>query len=228
MSEIIDVQTRTPEFAIVGYKTGYNNGGLSFHQIDNDGRLAPEQNLSRKAMLNIFAALESDTVNFLQFKGFAANILYARHTPSDTTLIWKLKKTKRRLSFSENHKEFNGVYNLPKLVFIVKNTSLYVYAYRAANLTENTPLYHAPFFNVYANGEVCTGNVDVDYSELRYFEDVKEFMENGFFNSRFTHTNHDTLLKINIVDAYKKLCGAGMLFNDTWLVKTNKTLKQFI
>jgi PRTRC genetic system protein B len=107
-------------------------------------------------------------------------------------MIWWTPPQHRTLFFKESA-HVKGTFTafgpcpLPALVFMATDRSLYVYAIKGkAEPTRETPLYQAPFFNVWARGEVCSGNA------LRPSEGEQnnpDAWEKFFFESNFTHPN---------------------------------------
>lgn len=76
---------------------------------------------------------------------------------------------------------------LPGLVFMVMNKRLFVYAFKGDQRpTPETQLHQAPFFNVWAKGEVCSGNA-IKPEEANRLNPVE--WEKFFFGSNFTHPN---------------------------------------
>jgi PRTRC genetic system protein B len=79
------------------------------------------------------------------------------------------------------------LYPHPALLFAVREGHLSVWALAGKTRpTPNTQLFQAPYWNTYENGEICHGSMQtprlVDLDNLRQWSD-------GYFNSRFTHTN---------------------------------------
>lgn len=77
----------------------------------------------------------------------------------------------------------------PAMVFIVTPGDWFVFALaESARPTPATKLQHAPHFNVWEGGRICTGNVALpkvaDASSFKAFEAA-------FFDSNFTHPNRE-------------------------------------
>ena len=79
--------------------------------------------------------------------------------------------------------------------------------------TEKTELFYAPFFNVYEDGNVCMGTVDVNIQNSTSLEEFTKKWEDYFFNSYFSHLmNEHNPIKGNCVspvsythlDVYKR------------------------
>jgi len=75
----------------------------------------------------------------------------------------------------------------PGLVFAVAGSHWYVYAVAGKDRPEpHTTLWRAPYFNVWAEGEICQGNVRLP--EV-FSAQTLDAYEKAFFDSEFTHPN---------------------------------------
>lgn len=109
-------------------------------------------------------------------------------------MMWWEPPRKRAMFFetsAHNAATFTamGTCPTPGLVFIAnfEPRALYVFAVKGNAAPEmNTPLYQAPFFNVWSRGQVCVGNAD--YPGEDQVNDLDAWMR-MFFGSRFTHPN---------------------------------------
>ncbi|MFT0167532.1 PRTRC system protein B [Paraburkholderia mimosarum] len=109
-------------------------------------------------------------------------------------LAWWLPAGQRCVWFKTNDAigERAGVTNHPPLLFIVERGEWSVFALREdARPSASTHLYNAPYYNVWKDGLICTGNVEIP--ERIDMECIKPF-EDAFFRSRFTHPNNDRLI----------------------------------
>lgn len=81
----------------------------------------------------------------------------------------------------------NGVTPQPALVFGVTSSGWFVYAFEGVDRPgPDTKLLRAPYFNVYADGGICTGNVQLP--ETLSPSTLARY-ERAFFDSEFTHPN---------------------------------------
>jgi PRTRC genetic system protein B len=84
-------------------------------------------------------------------------------------------------------------YTHPNLFFIGTPQTLSVWALKERKRpTESTPLFHAPYFNVYATGNMCRGNAS--YPPFITPRAIEVF-EKAFFETNFTHQSHEHLIK---------------------------------
>ena len=110
----------------------------------------------------------------------------------DGRVIWWSAPKKRAMFFKQSDlagKTFDGKGTLacPGLVFMASHNDLRVFALRGSNRpTKDTPLCQAPFFNVWASGQVCIGNsIRPGKSDALQIDKWEE----TFFGSNFTHPN---------------------------------------
>lgn len=88
----------------------------------------------------------------------------------------------------EFNKEMEGKTVLhPPLLFRAGNRRLFVWALHDDTRPEaSTRLYQAPYFNIYATGAMCAGNVTLP--ERALISDIPTW-EKAFFMTNFTHSN---------------------------------------
>lgn len=110
-------------------------------------------------------------------------------------LIWWVPPTRRHLSFrvGDDHAQaFGGqergeVMPMPGLIFAASSNAWQVWAVKGhTRPTLATPLYQAPFFNVYEDGMICQGSAP--RPEGSTVDKIAAWNE-AFFRSYFTHPN---------------------------------------
>lgn len=146
------------------------------------------------------------------------------------SVLWYTKAQERPLYFVKNLGIPDGKASVPPMVWYANKSSLAVFALSTNRRPdEKTPLYHAPFFNVYENGNVCMGTVDIHIKQSSSLEGFMAAWENYFFNSYFSHlmSNHNPV-KGNCVHLWKRLLHTGTHFPKDVLKKNNKTLKSLL
>lgn len=115
----------------------------------------------------------------------------------------------------------------PGLVFAVAHGRWFVWALRGPDRPgPDTQLYRAPYFNVWARGEICEGNIRRPGRVTP--ESLADF-ERAFFDSRFTHPNDPrklTLFKGGGYALWKALLDGKWKgrFPDQSLVRAGATL----
>lgn len=112
-------------------------------------------------------------------------------------LLWWVPPMRRYIVFQtvELGKEACGeVVPHPGLVFAASSTVWAVWAVKGNQRpTPDTPLFQAPYFNVWQNGRICQGNVEVPQGTTAEKIDA---WNTAFFGSYFTHPNvHKNLIK---------------------------------
>lgn len=81
----------------------------------------------------------------------------------------------------------------PGLVFLARERRLYAFAVKGRERPEaGAALHHAPYFNVWRSGEVCTGSTPLPEDSIVA---TMKAWEDGFFGSNFSHTNHERSVK---------------------------------
>ncbi|GEM52757.1 hypothetical protein EB1_25470 [Empedobacter brevis NBRC 14943 = ATCC 43319] len=146
------------------------------------------------------------------------------------TVIWYTTAQQRQLYFVDSLQIPNGKAQVPPMLWKATKNSLSVFAMTTDRRpTENSELYHAPFFNMYEDGKVCMGTVDVNIKNSASVEEFTQAWETYFFNSYFSHLlgNHNPI-KGNCVTLWKKLIQTDEAFPKEVLKPNNKTLKNLL
>ncbi|MGQ0597085.1 PRTRC system protein B [Aquabacterium sp.] len=110
-------------------------------------------------------------------------------------LMWWVPPTRRHLSFrvGDDHaqafggQERGAAMPMPGLIFAASSNAWQVWAVKGhTRPTLTTPLYRAPFFNVYEDGGICQGSAP--RPEGSTVDKIQAWNE-AFFRSYFTHPN---------------------------------------
>lgn len=176
-------------------------GGVyaTLHEVENSGRdfrLAAGVPATREACADLARALGATST----LSGFVPpHLLYL----GAKSLIWWRPPGRARLFF-DTTKDLAGdqvddkegrsligkrsaVTPHPGLVFAVTSGRWFVYAVKGADRPDaRTGLFRAPYFNVWAEGQICTGNVRLPETLSTA---ALERYERAFFDSEFTHPN---------------------------------------
>ena len=225
----IDVEEHfVPKFALIGYSNTsddyHTKHYISYHKIIGEG-LTAGMPLTIETARNLLRCLEVDLVKF-SFKGILPKNLIHFDFKESLRLLWIVHPKQQNLFFDTKTGVTSGFYPLPKLVFSLNGNTLQVFALkRNTDLNESTKLYHAPLLNINLQGGVCMGNVSIDYEGFEFYEDIMGFIEKQFFNSVFTESHHNKLVKGNFVEVINNLNGKQR-FDDALLIHSNLILKQ--
>jgi PRTRC genetic system protein B len=227
-----------PTNALVFYQTDERNKDTYVEHFDMDKNGNPinahpltereAKNLAKALIVNTRKEKEQD---FLKPKGILpTNILYINPSAEKSSVIWYTKSRKRQLYFTENLEIPNGMAEVPAMLWLANKRSLRIFALlNNRRPTEKTPLFYAPFFNVYENGNVCMGTVNVDIQKSTSLEEFTEKWENYFFNSYFSHLmNEHNPVKGNCVNLWKSLIHTDKTFPKEILKNANRTLKNIL
>ncbi|CAM2956426.1 PRTRC system protein B [Flavobacterium succinicans] len=224
-----------PKSALVFYQTKGTNTDLYVEHFDMDktGNPVNAHPLTVNEAKVLAKALHTDKEKdraFLKPKGILpTNILHIN--PSEKgTVLWYTKAQEQQLYFVSSLDMPNGKAYVPSMLWYASKNSLTVFALASDRRpTKNTPLYYAPFFNIYEDGKVCMGTVSIDIKNSASVEEFTTAWEDYFFNSYFSHLlgNHSPI-KGNCVSLWKKLIETSKTFPKEVLKKNNKTLKNLL
>lgn len=179
--------------------------------------------VSKPGLVEMFKSLTPE--DYVQPELFENHILAL----GQNHLVWFSKPKKRHVWFKcEEFGDVSALTDHPGLVFIVTQNDWYVFAVKSRTRpTSKTPLYVAPYFNVWEQGKICTGNIDTPKGAMRFSTDAHEA---AFFGSYFTHPNiHEkgglTKHRGGPFALWRALMKGRKFSNDS-LVPANETLGQ--
>ena len=165
-------------------------------------------------------------------ENYAQPALFGNHILSqgNNHLVWFCKPQKRQVWFRTEQLggDVSGLADLPGLVFVVTKDEWHVFAVKGVSRPRpSTPLYVAPFLNVWEGGNICTGNIKTPSGAERF---STEAWEEAFFRSYFTHPNQHgvgdlTKFKGGIFPLWRSLL-KGKKFSTETLVPARVNLAQ--
>lgn len=204
------------------------------YDIGKHGKPINAHPLSVTEMLSLSKLFQSsEELKSLYFKPkglLPANVLYL-DAQSEGYAVWYTPPMEKELFFVQDLGIPSGKAHIPALVWKASRNSLYIYALKGKGKpTANTTLYHAPFFNIYENGNVCMGTVNIAIDRYTRLEDLITMWQVYFFNSYFSHTigSHQGA-KSNLVSLWQQQVATGKAFPSDQLHKhRNLTLKSII
>ncbi|MEN2436467.1 PRTRC system protein B [Weeksellaceae bacterium A-14] len=226
-----------PTSALVIYQTDERNKDtyVEHFDMDNNGNPINAHPLTEREAKILVKALttkepKEKNIDFLKPKGILPTNILQINPSENGSVMWFTKAMKRQLYFVENLEIPNGTAEVPAMLWYANKRSLTVFVLASNRRpTERTKLYYAPFFNVYENGKVCMGTVDVNIQKLTSVEEFTEKWEDYFFNSYFSHLLNDyNPINGNCVNLWKSLINTEKSFPKEVLKKANKTLKNLL
>ena len=223
-----------PKTALVFYQTKGTNTDtyVEYFDMDSNGTPINAHPLTVREANQLAKALKTakeEKEPCLKVNGILGNhILHL--DPQKGMAIWFTKTMKRELYFTEKLGIPKGTAHVPPMLWVADRNSLYVFALASNRRpTTRTTLYNAPFFNVYEEGNVCMGTVDVRIKKTASLEEFITAWEGYFFNSYFSHLlGRNSPIKGNCVNLWKDLINSDKSFPKEVLRKNNKTLKNLL
>ena len=224
-----------PKSALVIYQSNNNDQEtyVEHFDMDKNGNPINAHPLTVKEANKLAKSLQTNEEKnkaFLKPKGILpTNVLHIN--PSENgSVIWYTKTLKRKLYFVDSLGIPNGTAQVPAMLWLANKSTLTVFALvNDKRPNEKTPLYYAPFFNIYESGKVCMGTVSIDIKNSTSLEEFINAWEHYFFNSYFSHLLDDyNPINGNCVNLWKVLINTDKPFPKDVLKKNNKTLKNLL
>ncbi|MEJ5144698.1 PRTRC system protein B [Sphingobacterium sp. MYb388] len=236
MKDITSIYTNlfSPKSALVFYEAQGTKGEVYVEHFDMDKNGIPinahplttrEANRLAKSLITV---REKDEP-FLKMEGILSNnVLHV--DPKKGEALWFTKAMRRELFFTEKLGIANGLANVPPMLWKATRQQLYVFGLRSNRRpTQTTKLYNAPFFNVYENGNVCMGNVDIAIKKSSSLNVFTSAWEQNFFNSYFSHLMQNyNPIEGNCVLLWDSLVNTHLPFPMDVLKRSTTTLNQLL
>lgn len=206
---------------VESYDIGKNGNPINAHPLTIKEMLALSQ---------IFQSCKELKTTYLKSKGLIpANVLQI-NTQGQGSVCWYTPASETNLLFTPSLGIPSGKANVPAMVWKASREQLSVFAVKSNKKpSASTPFYHAPFFNVHANGNVCMGTVDVDIPGDTCLQDFIKHWEDYFWKSYFSHMMEGfNPVNGNMVLLWKQLVNTGEDFPATALKKTGYTIQNYL
>jgi len=209
------------EFYIESYDIGKNGMPINAHPLT----MRESQSLA-----DILNTTEENRQNFLQPKGLLGQEVIYINSQRNGFVIWYTPEMKKHLTFKADLTIADGMATVPPLLWKATASSLEIWALKESKRPEiSTVLCHAPFFNIYDDGRVCMGSVDIDIDRGCDLETFIFSWETYFFGSAFSHLLGEVSpVKANIVSLWQKLISSGAAFPAKILKKHPKMIKDLL
>lgn len=224
-----------PAAALLVFKPEQSDNDLyiEYYDIDSSGCPVNPRPLSVQEAMGLAKALSSQksaATAFLKPKGIIPATVLHINLADTGSVVWYTKANVQQLHFTESLKLPSAAIALPALVWRADRKHLSVYALKGKGKPSlATPLFYAPFFNLYRNGNVCMGTVNVQIKTCASLEAFTAAWQGYFFGSFFSHLidGHNPIGG-NLVSLYKKLMGTGEPFPIEMLQPCRKQLKDLL
>ena len=203
------------------------------YDMDQEGRPINARPLTTEQSDELSKALRTSRQkqeHFPPCKGLLPpNLLYLNQSQAGCA-IWYTKPRQVQLFFKETLSISCGRAWVPTLLWKATKTDLHLFALPSPDMpTAKTKLYHAPFFNLFSDGKVCMGTVDVDMEAVLTLSDFMRAWERYFFNSYFSHPlDGCSPVEGNIVQLWQHQIATRKKFPVNALKKHNLTLQQIL
>ena len=228
-------ETYLPKKALVIYQSGHNDEHVYVEAYDMDKKgnpinahpLSVKETAALAESLNTSSELQN---NYLKSNGLLPNKVLYINPAAQGFAIWFTPEQEVGLLFRESLRIDSGKAFVPPLVWKADKNNLSLYAVKDRKKpTPKTPLYRAPFFNLYNDSKVCTGTVDMGMEKTTCLEDFIARWEHCYWDSYFSHMIAGiSPIKGNIVQLWQQQVNTGKKFPLNVLVSEGKTIKDLI
>lgn len=205
---------------------------IESYDMDERGYACNAHPLSVRESQSLAKALNTQSYNeqrFLQPAGLLPKQVLYFKTGAQGFAVWHTPAQKTNLLFKETLGIPSGTAAVPALLWKATKERLHIYALKTDTPESLTPLFHAPFFNVYADGSVCMGSVNVEIGAECSLELFMQQWQNYFWSSYFSHLiEKQCPVKGNIVQLWQGLVGSKRKFPRNVLLKNGYSLKNLI
>lgn len=217
-----------PRAALIAYKgenTKSTDYFLELREINNQGVMGEAIPVTYKFMYEISAGF-SEAHNGTPTGLIPGNLLFADTRKGSEKYIWYNHPQKRMMYFVTSLNMENCEYHVPGIIYIAKESSLSVYAFKDKKLSDKTELFAAPFFNTSTNG-VCLGTAKLKKPTNPTYVELLEYWEKRFWLTEFSHLGgNGNPTKGNLVLVTK--AAKDEKFNPDELKPINKKLKDIL
>jgi len=205
------LQLYEPKAALVVFTAqGSASPYIEYYEIDSSGCPVNPHPLTVREAQSLAKALdtrEQAGKAFLRPEGILPpNVLHI-DTSANGSVLWYTTPQRQKLYFAQSLGLDSGTVALPALVWKADKKALQIFAVKSKTKPKaETPLYHAPFFNLYQKGFVCMGNVTIAIKAASSLEELITAWQGYFFDSYFSHhINEHNPVGVNLFNLYKEL-----------------------
>jgi PRTRC genetic system protein B len=206
-----NVQLYQPKAALVVFTaSGFAAPYIEYYDMDERGCPVNPHPLTVREAQSLAKALDTREhagKAFLRPEGVLPDNVLHLDPSENGSVVWYTKPQRQKLYFAESLGLENGTVALPALVWKANKKEMQIFALKGtAKPKTETPLYHAPFFNLYQKGYVCMGTVNVAIKSAASLEEFISAWHAYFFESYFSHhINEHNPVGVNLFNLYKEL-----------------------
>lgn len=175
-----------PHAALIAYSSDCDGSYfLELRSIDEEGNMSEGRPVTVD-FINELISGYSERHGCTPHGSVPSNLLWCDTRKGIEKYVWYNPPQKRMMFFKESLNLENAEYNLPGLIYEVNNEHLNIYAYIDPDLTSDSKLYAAPFFNVTASS-VCLGSAKISKPSVLTYDRLIEYWEKKFWLTEFSH-----------------------------------------
>ncbi|MBQ7750309.1 MAG: PRTRC system protein B [Bacteroidales bacterium] len=196
-------ETYTPKAVIVAYSSPSNRYYLESRPVNGNGAFGEAKPVSKRlidGMVKTFSTSFAETPH----GAMPSSMLYVDDRPGHKTFIWWNPPQKRNMSFVDGLSIEDGDYYVPGIVYVVRDRTLSVYAFKGSRPSAKRKLSRYPMFNVYDDCHVCLGNAKATKARDYTWSALTRYWETLFWGSTNSHLLGANPVKGNLVLALKE------------------------
>jgi len=162
-----------------------NSYFIEVRDIDESGIMGEGRPVTAEFMNELVRGY-SESHSVTPYGRIPSNLLWFDPRKGSEKYIWYNPPQKRMMFFHDILKIESAEYNLPGVIYEAGENRLNVYAYTDVELTDNSDLFAAPFFNV-TGASVCLGSAKIEKPKDLTYTNLLEYWEKRFWLTEFSH-----------------------------------------
>lgn len=188
-------QMMIPKAAIIAYTYDRHMRNesryfLELRSIGKNGRMGSGIPVTYEFM-NTLLESYTEEMNGVPAGIIPENMLACNPRKGHEEYIWYNPPGQRQMFFHRDLNIPDGTFNLPGIVYHIRNGNMDVFSFKEKHPALTTELFRAPFFNV-TGAKVCLGNSSLDPPLNPTFLSLMEYWEKRFWLTEFSHLGGNT------------------------------------
>lgn len=237
MKNITDIfnETYLPVKALVIHQSQQEaaNVYVEAYDIGSSGKpvnahpLSVKETIALAESLNASSELKND---YLKCKGLLPDKVLYIHPATHGFAMWYTLEQEVDVLFKEHLQIPCGKAFVPPLIWKADKNNLQLYAIKTQGKPSiKTPLFRAPFFNLYEDERVCMGTVEMGMDKIDCLEDFMAAWERCYWGSYFSHLIGEiSPVEGNIVQLWQQQVNTEKKFPQDVLKAKDITIKDLI